>query len=209
MEVENTKSYKALGGYITILFITSSLIFSCYSFIKVLIDPVIFIDPTHTDFNLIKKCNITFTLNIITIISTIQYIIMILITICDCFNYNISKVIYRIFYSSYIITHIISCSAFAINTKCFDFFKDNYNYYYVSVIIQFLVCLFSIIPEFLDWLCCSSCEADYECVCCMGCDCFEKSDKENESGCVCYNECCNLFSCSKENKNENDKLLNH
>ena len=200
MEIEITgitKSYKPIGGYFSILFITSSFIFSCYSFIKVLSDPVIYIDPTQNDFNMIKQCNFTFTLNMITIISTIQYIIMVLITICDCFNNNISKVIYKIFYSSYIITHIISCIAFVVNTKCFNFFKDNYNYYYISVIIQFLICLISIISEFLDYLCCSS-NSVYECVCCIDCDeccnCFEKSDKDKDK--------------DKENKNETDKLLN-
>jgi hypothetical protein len=207
MEIDNTKSYKPIGGYFTILFITSSFIFSCYSFIKVLIDPVIFVDPTLTDFNLIKKCNVNFTLNLITNMSTIQYIFMILSTMCDCFNYNVSKTMYKIFYSSYVMTNIISCIAFVINIKCFNFFKYNYNYYYISIVIQFSICLISIVFEFLDWLCCSSHNNK------------SNSNSRSSSRCVFWDECCNCLNCldclidcfeksDKDNENETTRLLN-
>jgi len=192
-----SKSYRPIVDYYMIVFITSSFIFSFYSFTKVLIDPLILIDPTNNDFNLIKQCNANFTLNLITIISTIQYIFMILSTMCDCFNYNVSKAMYKIFYSSYVMTNIISCIAFVVNIKCFNFFKENYSYYYSSIIIQFTICLVSIILEFLYYLCCSP------------------HNSNSSSGCVCCNECCNCLDCcfdcfdksNKENKNETSRLL--
>ena len=199
-----SKSYRPIVDYYMILFITSSFIFSFYSFIKVLIDPLILIDPTNNDFNLIKKCNVNFTLNLITIISTMQYIFMILSTMCDCFNMNVSKAMYKIFYSSYVMTNIISCIAFLVNIKCFNFFKDNYSYYYSSIIIQFTICLVSIILEFLYYLCCSP---------------HNSSESGTGSKCVCCDECCNCLNCvdclldcfdksNKENKNETSRLLN-
>lgn len=199
-----SKSYRPIVDYYMIIFITSSFIFSFYSFIKVLIDPLILIDPTNNDFNLIKKCNVNFTLNLITIISTIQYIFMILSTMCDCFNMNVSKTMYKIFYSSYVMTNIISCIAFVVNIKCFNFFKDNYSYYYGSIIIQFTICLVSIILEFLYYLCCSP---------------HNSSESGTGPKCVCCDECCNCLDCldclldcfdksNKENKNETSRLLN-
>ncbi len=177
------KSYKPIIGYYTLLFIISSFIFSTYSFIKILTD-TIFITSIE-EIELIRKCNVNYTVNILTIASTLQYIFITSFTICDSFTYNVSKGLYRIFYTSYILFNIISCIVFLINSDCFKFFKDNAHYYYVSIIIQFSFCLVTIILELLEYCSCSNCSC-------------------NASDCTAYNEC---VECCNTPKKETTSLL--
>ena len=176
-----SKSYKPLFSYYLLIFIMGSFGFSLYSLIKIMT-------------NFISIINTAFIINVLTIPATANYIFIILSTMCDIFNYNTSRVLYNITYYSYVSTNIIAFITF-LSTNSFKFFNEFYSYYCISVIIQFSICLTSIISEVLTY-----------------CFCITKNNQpevDNDCKCVCCDElteCC--ISCFTKDNNEYNPLVN-
>ena len=140
-------SYKPLVGYYLLICFICSFSLSLYSFIKILFEPIV-IDSTNNN----KYYNMNFIINTLAFISTGQYIFIIFMTLCNVFNYNTSLILYNIFHYNYVMFNIISVITFVSHIDSFNFFKENYNYYYISLIIQFSICSLSIILEL--FVCC-------------------------------------------------------
>jgi hypothetical protein len=142
-------SYKPLAGYYLLICVICSFSFSIYSFIEIIIDPI-FIE-SYNEKN-IKYYNLAFTINTLAVASAGQYIFIIFLTLCNVFKYNTSRILYNIFHYNYVIINLISFIIFATHINSFNFFKKNYNYYFISLLTQFTICIMSIILEL--FVCC-------------------------------------------------------
>jgi hypothetical protein len=169
----NNKYYKIM--YYLITFIIGSFVFSFYSFIKVLRNPVFI---TDSEINELKQSNTAFIINGFIIPATVNYIIMIIMTLSEVFNYYTSRKLYNIFYCNYVVINIISLTTFLINFESFKFFQQYYNYYYISIIIQFAVFVKSIIFELIIY-CGGSNSNQYENI----------NQNQTDCKCVCCDEC--------------------
>ena len=148
--VKPSKSYKPLVGYYLLICVICSCAFSLYSFIMMLFDPII--NETTIEKN-IKYYNMIFIVNTLAIIATCQYILMICVSLCNVLSYNSSKVLYVVFYYNYVILNIVSFIILVSHINSFNFFKTNYNYYYISLIIQFSICALSMFLQIFVCFC--------------------------------------------------------
>jgi hypothetical protein len=185
---DSSKSYKPYISYYLLLLIIGSVTFSIYSFIKVVLNPIFIIISNDHD---IKYYHAALIINVLTITSTCKYIFIILSTICNLFTYNTSLSLVKILHYNYVITNLISFISFVSHFGSFNFFKQYYNYYYISIIIQFSVCLAVIIGGLLKCCCRSSknhyseVDDNYKCVCCYECtdcciNCFMDDNDEKK-----------------------------